>query len=176
MYKKIDSLDKEIKPLIIKWLCNLFGYTDYVGDFRDQWITWGVWDGELNVGFDHRSDQHKKLLSLIHPRFLGAIQYSTLNVVNAKTFYLDLERMGDIKYPNIVSSTLLHKHENKGGKGGWSSPSDSFYSYEWEVFLDDGTSLYYRNQSETMDMVKGDYVYRSTIQERFFVEFLKKNY
>jgi hypothetical protein len=53
---------------------------------------------------------------------------------------------------------------------------DIFYSYDWEVFLDDDTSIMYYNQKEKMDMVKGDFIYNSIIQERSFVNFLKEKY
>jgi hypothetical protein len=41
------------------------------------------------------------------------------------------------------------------------------------VFLNDGSSLFYHNQKDKMDMVKGDFIYNATIQERAFVKFLE---
>lgn len=172
-YRAKDALDKKYKPLILKWISNLFGYDNYPHSFRDQWINWNVWDGLLTVSFDLRQKEHKKLLSLIHPCFLGCPQYKTLKVVNEKTFYLELKQLLHIEYPEIIDSKLLSKDKQRGGSGGWHSASDDFYTYDWEVFLSDGSSLFYRNQKDTMDMVKGDFIYNARIQERAFVNFLQ---
>ena len=51
-YKRLDASDKKYKPLIIKWLANLFGYENYPNSFKDHWITYNIWDGELSVSFD----------------------------------------------------------------------------------------------------------------------------
>jgi len=171
-YLKLDALDKKHKPLILKWLTNLFGYENYPHSFKDQWINWSIWDGELSVSFDSRQEEQVKLLSLIHPRFLGCPQYQTLKIVNEKNFYLQLKQLLHIEYPEIKSSTLIKKTNNRGGTGGWHSPSDDFYTYDWEVFLSDGSSIMYNNQKEKMDLIKGDFVYNSIIQERAFTEFL----
>lgn len=159
--------------LILKWLSNLFSYENYPSSFKDQWITWNIWDGELSVSFDLRQEEQVKLLSVIHPRFLGCPQYKTLKIVNEKNFYLQLKQLLDIEYPEITGSKLLSKDKQRGGTGGWYSASDDFYTYDWEVFLSDGSSLFYHNQKDTMDMVKGDFIYNSTIQERTFVNFLQ---
>lgn len=171
-YRRVDALDKKCKPLILKWLSSLFGYADYPHSFKDQWISWGIWDGKLSVSFDLRQEEQAKLLSLIHPRFLGCPQYKTLKVVNEESFYLQLKDLLDIKYPEITGSKLLSKDKQRGGTGGWHSASDDFYTYDWEVFLSDGSSLFYHNQKDTMDMIKGDFIYNATIQERAFVNFL----
>jgi len=173
-YKRRDCLDKHCKPLILDWLASLFGYKDYPHSFKDQWISWNIWDGELSIGFDLRQEEQSRLLSLIHPRFLGCPQSGTLKVVNEKNFYLQLSRLLHIEYPEIKNSKLVSKNKHSGGTGGWSSPSDDFYTYDWEVFLSDGTSLLYNNQSEKMDLKKGDFIYNSIIQERAFVKFLKE--
>lgn len=172
-YRKLSALDKKIKPLILKWLSNLFGYENYPNSFKDQWISWNIWDGELSVSFDLRQEEQLKLLSLIHPCFLGCPQYKTLKVVNEKNFYLQLKQLLHIEYPEITGSKLLSKDKQRGGTGGWHSASDDFYTYDWEVFLSDGSSLFYHNQKDTMDMVKGDFIYNATIQERAFVNFLQ---
>jgi hypothetical protein len=172
-YNKVDALDKKLKPLIIKWLAKTFGYDNYPHSFKDQWIIWGVCDGTLSVSFDLRQEEHIKLLSLIHPRFLGCPQYKTLKIVNEKSFYIELNRFLNIQYPEIVSSKLLRKTRVDGGTGGWRSPSDDFYTYDWDVFLSDGSSVVYHNQTDKMDMVKGSFTYNSIIQERAFTAFLK---
>jgi hypothetical protein len=173
MYNKSDVRDsKTLKPLILKWLCELFNYNNYPHSFKDQWISWTIWQGELSVSFDLRQDEQIKLISLIHPRFLGCPQHRTLKIVNETNFYLQLDRLLDIKYPEIKNSRLIRRNKERGGTGGWSSPSDDFYTYDWEVFLSDSTSIFYHNQKDKMDMVKGDFVYTATIQERAFVEFL----
>ena len=66
----------------------------------------------------------------------------------------------------------MSKDKQRGGTGGWHSASDDFYTYDWEVFLSDGSSILYHNQKDKMDMVKGDFIYNATIQERAFVKFL----
>lgn len=171
-YRKLDVLDKKCKPLILKWLSSLFGYNDYPHSFKDQWITYNIWDGELSISFDSRQEEQVKLLSLIHPRFLGCPQYKTLKVVNEKSFYIQLKHLLHIEYPEINGSKLIRRNKINGGTGGWHSASDDFYTYDWEVFLSDGSSLFYNTQKDKMDMVKGDFVYNATIQERAFVKFL----
>ena len=172
-YRKVNALDKEIKPLLLTWLSNLFGYKTYPHSFKDQWINWNIWDGILSISFDLRQEEQIKLLSLIHPRFLGTPQYKTLKIVNEKNFYLPLKNLLHIEYPEITGSKLLSKNKQLGGIGGWNSPSDYFYNYDWEIFLSDGSSIFYHNQKNTMDMVKKDFIYNVTIQERAFVNFLQ---
>jgi hypothetical protein len=169
-YITINRLDKTYKPLMLTWLADLFKYENYPHSHTDQWITWNIWDGELSIGFDFRQAEHLKLFSLIHPRFKGVPQYTTLKIVNENNFYLDLERLFKINYPSIVSSKLINKVKHKDNDG------DDFYTYDWEVFLADNTSIMYHNQKDKMDMVKGDYIYNSTIQERTFINFLKNKY
>lgn len=165
-YRKLSALDKKVKPLILKWLSNLFGYENYPHSFKDQWITWNIWNGELSVSFDLRQEEQVKLLSLIHPRFLGCPQYKTLKVVNEKSFYLHLKQLLHIEYPEIKGSKKINATKHKDNDG------DTFYTYDWEVFLSDGSSILYHNQKDKMDMVKGDFIYNATIQERAFVKFL----
>lgn len=167
LYKKIDASDKKYKPLILKWLSSLFEYKDYPHSFKDQWIIWNIWNSELTVSFDLRQEEHLKLLSLIPCQFLGCAQYKTLKIVNEKTFYLRIEKLLHIEYPNIVRSSLLNRQTHKDNDG------DTFYTYNWEVFLTDQSSIFYHNQKETMDMIKGDFIYNSTIQERAFTNFLE---
>jgi hypothetical protein len=176
MIEKQNNLDKKIKPLILKWLSSLFGYENYPNSFKDQWIRYSIWEGELNVGFDLRQEEQAKLLSLIHPRFLGCVQKKTLKVVNEKTFYIQLKDFLAIEYPEIKGSKLLIKKQHLGGTGGWYSKSDDFYTYDWEVFLSDNTSIFYHNQKDIMDMVKDDFIYNVKIQERAFVNFLNSLY
>lgn len=170
-----DAMDNKIKPLILKWLTKHFGYKDYPHSFRDQWITWNIWDGEISVGFDSRIDEHNKLLSLIKPQYLGTPQAGTGKIVNTDTFYLDLKDLIDIKYPEIIKSSLMRINSHKGGTNGWHSPSDDLFSYTWRIYLDDGTSIIYSNHKEVMDMVKGDFIYDSIIQERAFIKYIELN-
>lgn len=166
-YRRLNALDKKCKPLILEWLSNLFGYENYPHSFKDQWINWNIWDGELSISFDLRQDEQVKLLSLIHPRFLGCPQYKTLKVVNEKSFYLHLKQLLHIEYPEIIGSKKINQTKHKDNDG------DTFYTYDWEVFLSDGSSILYHNQKDKMDMVKGDFIYNATIQERAFVKFLQ---
>jgi len=166
-YRKLDALDKKYKPLILKWLSGLFGYENYPHSFKDQWITWNIWDGELSVSFDLRQEEQVRLLSLIHPRFLGCPQYKTLKVVNEKSFYLQLKQLLYIEYPEIKGSKKISQTKHKDNDG------DIFHTYDWEVFLSDGSSILYHNQKDKMDMRQGDFIYNATIQERAFVKFLQ---
>ena len=171
IYKRPNGLDKKYKPMILKWLCNLVGYKDYPHSFKDQWINWSIWNGELTISFDDkRTEEHKRLLELIPGTFLGVPQYITLKIVNKTTFYLSLERIASISYPDITDSKLINKNKHPDGEGG------SFYSYDWQVFLSDGSSVHYHNQVEIMDMKKGDYLYNCIIQTRFFTRFLDKRF
>lgn len=175
MYKKIDSLDKKYRPIILDWLNSLFKpETPYSHSFADQWINWTIWDGELSIRFDLRNEAQKELLSAIHPRFLGCPQIGTLKVVNENSFYLSLKSLLHIEYPEIIGSKLLIRHKERGGKGGWHSPSDDFYTYDWCVSLADGSDIFYHNQEPEMDMVKGGFKYNASIQERAFIRFLDK--
>lgn len=169
MYQKLDSLDKRMKPLILKWLCDLFEYKGYPHSFRDQWINWTVWDNQLSISFDLRQPEQIRLLSLIHPRFRGVPQNGTLIIVNENNFYLTLDRIGKINYPNINGFKLLHKTKR-------TDDGDIFYSYDWEVMLDDNTSIAYHNQTEKMDLKHRDFIYDSTIEQRFFVNMLLEKY
>ncbi len=167
-YRPVDGLDKLYKPLIIKWLCKQFNYQYYPHSFKDQWILWSIWEGMLTISFDGRQDEHNKLLSLIHPRFLGIPQYKTLKIVNEKNFYLQLNHLLNIDYPAIVGHELLSTEKHKDDDG------DVFYTYKWNVFLADGTSVIYNNMVDKMDLIKSDFVYNKIIQERAFTEFLKQ--
>lgn len=166
MYRKLDALDKKVKPLILTWLADLFGYKDYPHSFKDQYINWSIWDNHISVSFDLRQEEQVKLISLMHPRFLGAIQSGTLKIVNEKCFYMDIERLGHIKYPKIINSKRTNKTSHKDNDG------DIFYTYDWEVFLEDETSIYYHNQTDKMDLEYKGFTYNSIIQERFFVNYL----
>lgn len=171
-YKKINSLDKICKPLILKWISNLFGFKDYPHSFKDQHINWSILDGELSVSFDLRHEEQKKLLSHINPRFLGTPQFMTLKVVNENTFYVQLKRFMFISYPDITHSQLISKHKESNGVNGWTSPSDYSYTHVWEVFLSDKTSILYTNEKDVMDM--NDDELKHIIQEREFVKFLNQ--
>jgi hypothetical protein len=164
--------DKAIKIYVLKWLCELFGFTDYPHSFKDQFITWNIWNGVLNVGFDFRQLEHEQLFALIHPRFKGTPQKRTLKIVNETSFYLNLDDLLDIEYPAITGHTLVAQTKHKGGKGGWYSESDAFYTYKWKVNLADGSVIDYENQMQTMDLKQGDYIYNVRIQERAFVKYI----
>lgn len=174
IFVKTDALDKKSKPLVLKWLSNHFGYKDYPHSFKDQWINWRVWDGELTVGFDSRVEEQNKLKSMLPVRLMGTPQHRTLKIVNEDSFYLRLETIIHIYYPDIISSSLVSKIKQQGGTRGWHSPSDDFYTYDWEVVLSDGSSIMYHNQEDKMDMIKGSYIYNAIIQEREFLKFLNK--
>lgn len=170
VYKCKDALDKEIKPLILKWLAGLFGYENYPHSFKDQWVRWSfsVNNEKISIGFDHHgTEEHRKLLSLIHPRFLGTPQYNTLKIVNEDSFYISLSDIVHIEYPNIIGHKLEQKVRHTDNDG------DVFYVYYWTVFLSDGTGIAYQNQTDKMDMVKHDWHYTRYLNERAFVTFLQ---
>ena len=170
MYVRKDSLDKEIKPLILKWLCSKFGYEDYPHSYRDQWIEWNIWDGTLSIRFDSRQGEQIKLLSLMPCQLKGTPQCGTLKIVNTDCFYLQLKDAISLKYPEIINSKLLRKDKHTDNDG------DTFYSYHWEVFLSDNTSIRYKNQKDVMDLERRSFSYDCTIQERDFVDFLIDKY
>jgi hypothetical protein len=165
-YKTIDALDKKYKPLILKWLAKHFRYENYPHSFKDQWINWQVWDGDLTVSFDLRQEEHEKLLYMIHPRFLGCPQHKTLKIVNEDTFHLQMKQLLCIEYPTIKKSYMIDKTRHVDNDG------DEFFTYDWEVILSDDSSIMYHNQKNNMDMVKGDFIYNATIQQRAFTRFL----
>ena len=165
-YKRIDGLDKKCKPLILKWLCSVFGYENYPHSFRDQYILWSVWEGDISVSFDSRVDEQNKLLSLIPARFKGVPQYKTLKIVNENNFYLQIRQLLHVEYPKIIDSKLVKTNKHKDNDG------DTFFTYDWEVLLSDNTSIEYHNQLNKMDLVENGVIYNKIIQERVFVNFL----
>lgn len=169
-YQQKDGLDKQMKPLILKWLCETFGSGNFPHAFTDQWITWSIWDGELTIGFDRRQLTHVELFSRIPDRFKGVPQNCTLKIVNGHNFYMSVRHLGTIQYPKILSSKLIKAHTSKDDDG------DTCYSSYWEVFLSDETSIIYHNQEQKMDLDWRGFIYDKIIQERFFVNFLLKHY
>lgn len=93
-----------------------------------------------------------------------------LKIVNENNFYLQLKQLLHIEYPDIKGSKLLSKVKHVDNDG------DTFYTYEWQVFLTDESSVFYKNQENKMDMIKGDFSYQSIIQERTFINFLNNKY
>jgi hypothetical protein len=158
-------MKNNIKSSILKWLCKLFEYPDYPHSFKDQWIGWSIWDGQLTVSFDLRQPEQVKLLSLIHPRFLGCPQYKTLKIVNENTFYLQLNSLFTINYPTILSYKHIKTIKHKDNDG------DDFYEYYWEITLSDNTII--THISQTMTLKENNVLYRNTIEERMFLDFLK---
>lgn len=172
---KIKTHDRQVKPLILKWLAKQFGYENYPHSYTDQWITWDVYNGMLTVSFDLRQDEHNKLLSLIPKQFLGIPQSRTLKIVNENSFYIRLEHLLNIEYPDIVGNELIEKHRHQSTeKGGWYIKGEYFHTYDWVVYLSDGTTIRYTNRSDVMDLMKKDYIYKSIIEERAFLRFLEK--
>lgn len=170
IFRPLNALDKKYKPLILEWLALTFGYPEeYPHSFKDQWITWGIWKGELSVGFDTRVEEQLQLMQLIPKRFMGAIQFKTMKIVNEYNFYLNLDTLFVLKYPAIKGYKLLCKDSHHDGDG------DLFYTYDWSVELEDGTFILYHNQKPEMDMKYRDVIYDSRIQERAFREFLEKS-
>lgn len=168
-YKQLDTLERDwYKSSIIKWLCEVFGYLDYPHTFADKWISWRIDNSRLSVSFDLRQPEQAKLLSLIHPRFLGIPQNSTLKIVNEKTFYLELDRLFILTYPSIIKKTIINKTKHIDDDG------DIFYVYDWELILDDNTTILYRNQSNILNIDENHFIYQSIINERKFINFLEK--
>lgn len=161
----------KLKPAILDWLASTVNYK-FKHHFSDTWINCTIWDNQLSISLDFRQDSHKELFKKLPNKYKGCLQYGTGKLVNDKTLYFNIENLIDINYPEITNSTLLRRNKVRGGKGGWYSASDDFYTYDWEVQLDDGTTINYHNQINKMDMIKGDFIYNAEIQEREFVKFL----
>lgn len=105
---------------------------------------------------------------------MGQIQSHTLKIVNTTYFYLPLDKLLTIDYPEIVGHKLIHKVKHNSGSGGWIDKGEFFYTYDWEVTLSDNTTILYHNQKDTMDMVRDSFIYRDKINERAFISFLQK--
>lgn len=170
IYYKITASDKTYKPLILSWLSEVFNYRGYPHDYKDQWINWSIYGGQLSISFDDRSEGQRELVKIIHPRFMGVPQYQTLRVVNKDSFYLDIHSLLSIEYPKITSHTLLRKTPHEDGDG------DIFYTYDWRIYLDDGTSIHHQNQRNIMTLKHGEYSYKSIIDERAFINFLNSKF
>jgi hypothetical protein len=167
MYREIAGLDKTCKPKILSFLCKIFNCVDFQHSFHDQFISWTIWDGVLSIRLDLRNEMQKNLLNSTPIYFKGTPQQRTLKIVNENTIYIRLKDLIKIDYPNIIECKLLSKNKEKCDAG------DSFYSYNWEVFLDDNSSIFHYNQKEKCDIRKGDFIYDKIIQERAFVSFLE---
>lgn len=168
--------DKDVRTLLLKWLFKQFGNNDHTPSFKDGWILPNItFNNRLSVSFDSRVEEQMELIKMIPPQFMGTPQKRTLLIVNPQTFYLDLNDLLDLKYPSIVDYRLVKTNTHKGGKGGWSSPSDEFQSYDWELMLSDGTMMDHNNQSKTIDIaaLETSWIYRSRIEEREFIKFLE---
>ena len=170
IYKSFDALDKTMKPLILDWLADIFGYGQFEHSFKDQWVRWSVYGRYVSVGLDNRVPEQLKLWSLIPDKLKGCLQRTTLKVVNKDSFYLDIDRVVNLKYPDIVKSSVHTKVKHTDDDG------DVFYCYEWLVELSDGSAVIYNNQKDVMDMVKCDYSYMRLIEERAFVQFITDKY
>jgi len=158
-----------------KWLCKQFNYPNQSNNFNSNWIKWNIWDGKLTIDFDTRIDDQNILISCIPLQFMGTIQHNTLKIVNKNTFYLPIEKLLQIKYPKITHSILLKTIKNQQSeKGGWYIKGEYWYSYDWEIFLDDNTSILYHNQLDKMDLTEESLVFKTRIQEREFINFLKQ--
>lgn len=164
--KQTEAQRAVYKKLVLRWLCRTFGFKNYPHSFMDSFIHWSIWDGELRITFDLRQPEQIKLLSKIPKRFKGRPQNETLKIINENNFYINISQVIPVAYPDIVGSKLLEKLPRKDNEG------DTYYRYNWEVFLSDSTSILYSNQKSVMDMAKRNYIYDSTIQQREFMRFL----
>lgn len=163
--------NKEYQTL--DWLSSLVNY-DFKHNFSDRWILVNIWDNILSISFDFRQSNQKELFELLPDKYKGCKQYRTGKLVNKKTLYFTLSDLFKIEYPDIVSSELIKTTKHQSGSGGWIDVGEFFYTYDWLVHLSDNTTIDYNNQTNKMDMVKGDYIYNCRIQEREFINFLNK--
>lgn len=163
MFVKTDALDKKYKPLIIKWLCKVFDVSDHVVSFKDQWIRWSINDSTLSIDLNDCEAIKRKIPAAL----FGTPQHGSLRIVNEQSIYIPLSAICHVDYPEVTGHTLIKKHKHKDGDGGF------FYSYNWEVFLCDGTSIFYSNQKDQMDLVRRSYNYDWILQERAFLNFLE---
>jgi hypothetical protein len=166
-YERPDGNDQICKPLILKWLAAVSGYKDYPHSFKDQWIRWSVWRGDVSVSFDSRVKDQQELSDLLVPKFPGSAESRSPEKIPVDFFFISLGELFDIESPDIIGYKLIGKtaYETKDG--------DEFSTYKWEVFLDDETSIIYQNQKDVMDMEVGDKHYSSTIEQRAFITYVK---
>lgn len=167
MYNRIDHIhDKKTKPMILDWLASTVG-TEFQHSYSDQWIVWSIWNGNLDISLDFRQTTHRELFEKLPNANKGCLSWEG-KLVNTKTLYYKVSNLTKVDYPDIVRHRLIRHIRHKDDDG------DTFYVYEWEVFLSDGSSLFYSNQDKCMDMVKSNFSYRCTIEQRAFINFLNK--
>lgn len=166
MYKLPNALDKQYKPLILKWLSNHFKIP-YNHSFKDQWITWNVWNSILSINLDLRDENQRKLFEMLPNHIKGTIQYKTLKHVNTDVIYIPLNMFLNLKYPTIVKDRVIKTiTHSESGESDW-------YEYDREISLSDGTSIYHRNQSKTQGLEYNGFIYKSILDTRTFYNFLK---
>jgi hypothetical protein len=167
-------MNNKNKTLILDWLSKQVNYK-FEHSFKNGWINVGVWDSMLSISLDFRVKEQQELFDLLPVKYKGCLQHGTGILVNEKVLYFNVHDICKVEYPDIVGSKLLTKHKNQGGKGGWTSADDWFYTYLWEINLSDGTTIQYKNQQDYVDLVKGNIIYTKIIDERTLFEFLRNN-
>lgn len=173
MFVPLNCLDKKYKLMILSWLANKVSKNfmkKYKHDFRDQWIIWSIYDDTIFIMLDFRVDAQKQLFDKLPDKNKGCLQKGTGKLVNKKTLYFPLEPEIETPFPKIIKHELFQTIKHKDNDG------DKFYEYYWEVFLEDGTSIEYRNQDSKMDLTEKSLKYMWMLQERAFRQFLDGNY
>ena len=164
-------MEDKYKAKILDWLASIVNHK-FQHHFSDKWVSVNLWDNYLSISLDFRQQNQIELFNLLPEEFKGTRQHRTNKLVNENILYFKIDDVCNIKYPEIISSKLLEVTKHQSGSGGWIDVGEFFYTYDWEVFLSDNTTIIYNNQKDTMDMIKGDYIYNKTIQEREFKKFL----
>jgi hypothetical protein len=162
---------KSYKPRILDWLSSLVNHK-FKHHHSDNWIIVSIWDDVLTITLDFRQPNQLELFNKLPTHLKGCLQIGTNKLVNEKTLYFKVSEICNVNYPDIIWHKLINKTKHQSGSKGWTDTGDFFYTYKWELFLSDNTSIMYSNQRNKMDMVKGNYIYNKTIQEREFKKFI----
>jgi hypothetical protein len=163
-----------IKPQVLDWLASLVNI-QFNHHFSDRWVKINIWDNVLTISLDFRQPAQKELFDLLPDSYKGVKQIGTNKLVNKTTLYFKISDLFPINYPDIIKSELINKKKHQSGSGGWIDVGDFFYTYDWLVYLSDGTTIKHHNQNKTMDMIKDDCIYNTKIQKREFINFIKNN-
>jgi hypothetical protein len=166
-FKMPDSLEqKPYRPLILDWLSRRYDLKPFQHSFKDQWLSYNIWCGQLTISHNTRVEEQVELFNSLPDNIKGCKQQGTGKMVNLKTLYFTLSDFLKIEYPEITKQELFKTDRSKDDDG------DDFIVYNYKVHLSDGTILYYSNQklNEPMDM---QYLFPTYIQERAFLRYIK---
>lgn len=159
------------KALILDWLSSLVGYV-FPHQFSDQFIHVSIWNDQLSIGLDFRQPAQLDLFEKLPKELKGCLQYGTGKLVNEQNLYFKISEICSFIYPTINYSKLIRREKHQSGSGGWIDVGEYFYTYDWELTLSDGSTIFHHNQSEIMDLVEESVLFRTKIQEKEFFKFI----